>query len=145
MRTLLKAAVHVGHPPTAVIFSDPSHTEWTVWDYRLIKAHFLLEDWYRDGIPVWWDESDRVTFDAVARVSKSRAAIERAQDAASGKGKKSVPGRYFIAEPRVMDGGEMPTRQEWIDEQMLKRGDNNVQTKWGASADRSHGIRQGKK
>ena len=117
--TLLKAAAGIGHPPTAVIFSDPSHTEWTVWDYRLIKAHYILQDWYRDGVPLWWDESDRVTFDAKARVSKSRAAIERAQEA-DGKKKKKTPGRYFVAEPRVMDGGELPTRDEWLEEQEKK-------------------------
>lgn len=116
-----------------------------MWDYRLLKAHFLLEDWYRDGIPLWWDESDRVTFDAVARVSKSRAAIERAQDAANGKGKKPVPGRYFIAEPRVIDGGELPTRDEWIQEQMAKRGERGVSTKWGSTSERGNNIVQGKK
>jgi len=92
-----------------------------VWDYRLIKAHYILQDWYRDGVPLWWDESERVTFDAKARVSKSKAAIERAQEADSKKKNKSH-GRYFIAEPRVMDGGEMPTREEWLEEQGKKQG-----------------------
>jgi hypothetical protein len=104
-----------------MIFDDPSHDKWDIWDYRLFKAHYILEDWYRDGIPVWWDESDRMTFDAKARVSKSRAAIERAQEADSKKKSKSH-GRYFIAEPRVMDGGDMPTRDEWLKEQEIKRG-----------------------
>jgi hypothetical protein len=81
-----------------------------------------LQDWYRDGIPVWWDESDRVTFDAVPRISKSRAAIDRAQDAASSGNKKAVPGRYYIAEPKTMDGGPLPTREEWLEEQQRKAG-----------------------
>ena len=115
----MKAAVEAGLPPTAVVLNDASHKEWTEWDFKLLKAHHLVQDWYRDGIPIWWDESDRVTFDAKARVSKSRAAIERAQEAASKAGKSS-PGRYFIAEPRVMDGGELPTRDEWLDEQAAK-------------------------
>lgn len=104
-----------------MIFDDPSHSEWDVWDYRLFKAHYILEDWYRDGIPIWWDESDRVTFDAKARVSKSRAAIERAQEADAKKKSKSH-GRYFVAEPRIMDDGEMPTREEWLQEQEYKKG-----------------------
>lgn len=120
----------------AVIFSDPTHKEWTVWDYRLLKAHYILDDWYRDGIPVWWDESERVTFDAKARVSKSRAAIERAQDASNKNNKKPVPGRYFVAEPRVMDGGEMPTRDEWLREQEAKKGSNTV-SKFGGGSDRT--------
>lgn len=97
------------------------HEKWVEWDYKLFKAHYILEDWYRDGIPIWVDESDRVTFDAKARVSKSRAAIERAQEA-DGKKKSKSHGRYFIAEPRVMDGGDMPTRDEWLEEQERKKG-----------------------
>lgn len=93
--------------------------EWTKWDYRLIKAHYILQDWYRDGVPLWWDESDRVTFDAKPRVSKSRAAIERAQEKQSKK-KSKTHGLYFVAEPRVMDGGEFPSREEWLDEQEHK-------------------------
>lgn len=62
-----------------------------------------------------------MTFDAKARVSKSRAAIERAQEADSKKKSKSH-GRYFITEPRIMDGGEMPTREEWLKEQERKKG-----------------------
>jgi hypothetical protein len=117
---LLKAAVNSGQPPTAVIFNNSKHDKWDVWDYKLFKAHYILQDWYRDGIPVWWDESDRVTFDAVPRISKSRAAIDRAQEAATSNNKKSVPGRYFVAEPKTMDGGELPTRDEWIEEQQRK-------------------------
>jgi hypothetical protein len=96
-----------------------------MWDYRLIKAHYLLEDWYRDGIPIWWDESDRVTFDAKARFSKSRAATERAQEA-DGKKKAKSYGKYYIVEPKVMDGGELPTRDEWLEEQYKKNGSARI-------------------
>jgi hypothetical protein len=122
---MLKAAAGIGHPPTAVIFSNPKHKKWTMWDYRLIKAHYILQDWYRDGVPLWWDESDRVTFDAKARFSKSRASIERAQEADSKKKSKSH-GKYYITEPRVMDGGDMPTRQEWLEEQERKKGNVRI-------------------
>lgn len=130
-----------GQPPSAVIFNDPEHKEWTVWDFKVFKAHYILQDWYRDGIPVWWDESDRVTFDAKARVSKSRAAIERAQDASS-KNKKPTPGRYFIAEPRVMDGGELPTRDEWLEEEAIKSGMKPIEKFTNVD---NHEIIQGRK
>lgn len=134
-----------GQPPLAVIFDDAEHVSWTLWDYRLFKAHHILQDWYRDGIPVWVDESDRVTFDAVGRISKSRAAIERAQDASSTKGKKPVPGRYFVAEPRVIDGGELPTREEWLIEQQSKSSNKAVVSKFGNTNERSSNIVQGRK
>jgi len=54
-------------------------------------------------------------------VSKSRAAVERAQEAQSKKKNKSY-GLYFVAEPRLMDGDEMPTRDEWLEEQEKKKG-----------------------
>jgi len=90
-------------------------------------------------MPIWWDESDRVTFDAKARISKSKAAIERAQEADSKKKSKSH-GRYFIAEPRLMDGDEMPTRQEWLEEQEKKKGSPAIR-----SNKREPTILQGKK
>jgi hypothetical protein len=93
-----------------------------------------LQDWYRDGFPLWWDESERVAFDAKARVSKSRAAIERAQESSTKNNKKSVPGRYFVAEPKVIDGGDFPTREEWLEEQAQKnKNSNNVVTKFGTN------------
>ncbi len=118
----MKAAVKSGQPPVAVVFSDPDHKEWTAWDFKLFKAHYILKDWYRNGIPVWWDESDRITFDAKPRVSKSRAAIERASEKESKK-KSRTHGLYYIVEPRLMDGGEMPTRQEWLEEQEKKNAE----------------------
>ena len=104
----------------AVILNNADHKEWTEWDFKLFKAHYILEDWYRDGIPIWVDESDRVTFDAIPRVSKSRAAVERASEKEAKKKTKSH-GVYYIVEPRVMDGGELPTREEWLQEQGQKK------------------------
>jgi hypothetical protein len=103
----------------------------------------LLRDWYRDGIPIWWDESERVAFDVKSRVSKSRAAIERAQENAS-KNKKPVHGRYFVAEPKVIDGGELPTREEWAEEQAKKSGANSSSTRFGSGND-SKKVFQGRK
>lgn len=139
---MLKAAVNSGQAPLAVILDDESHDKWTVWDYRLFKAHHILQDWYRDGIPIWWDESERVTFDAKARVSKSKAAIDRAQESASKK-KTPTPGQYFIAEPRLMDGDDFPTREEWFEEQSKKSGNNKV-SKFGNDGPQAN-IVQGRK
>jgi hypothetical protein len=81
-----------------------------------------------------------VTFDAKARVSKSRAAIERAQEA-DGKKKAKSYGRYFVTEPRVMDGGEMPDREEWLVEQQAKKGSEETRP----TQRREPHILQGKK
>ena len=120
--------------------NDPDHKEWDEWDFKLFKAHYILKDWYRDGIPVWWDESDRVTFDAKPRVSKSRAAIERASEKDAKKKNKSH-GLYYIVEPRLMEGEEMPTRAEWLEEQERK----NSAPQERRRAPREPHILQGKK
>lgn len=103
-----------------------------------------MQDWYRDGIPIWWDESERVAFNAKARISKSRAAVERAQESSTKNNKKNVPGRYFIAEPVVIDGGEMPTREEWMEEQAKKNGTQPVISKFGTNVD-GQKVVQGRK
>lgn len=57
--------------------------------------------------------------------------MERAQEASTKNNKKSVPGRYFVAEPKVIDGGDFPTRDEWLEEQAVKNADSKPVTKFG--------------
>lgn len=76
-----------------------------------------------------------------SRVSKSRAAVERAQEQAS-KNKKPVFGRYFVAEPKVMDGGDFPTRTEWLEEQEVKSGNIKASTNFQDSGPK---VTQGRK
>lgn len=75
-------------------------------------------------------------------MSKSRAAVQRAEESASKK--KAVPGRYFIAEPRIADGGDWPTRDEWLIEQYNKNSKTQVSSKFGSSNDGNQ-IKQGRK
>ena len=104
-----------------MIFNDPSHKEYDYWDLVLLKAHFFLTDFTVDGIPAWWDSSDRVSFEVKRKVSRSRAAVEKAETQDSGKNKTKVPGRYYVPEPRANDGGELPTFSEWVAEQREKQ------------------------
>lgn len=85
-----------------------------------------------------------MAFDAKPRVSKSRAAIERAQESATKGNKKAVPGRYFIAEPKVIDGGDFPTRDEWLEEQERKTASSQPVTKFGSVVDKGK-VFQGRK
>lgn len=66
-----------------------------------------------------------MAFDVSARVSRSRAAIERAQEKAN-KSKSQQHGRYYVVEPRVIGGGELPTKDEWMEEQIKKSGNKQV-------------------
>lgn len=78
-------------------------------------------------MPVWVAESDRVTFDVKAKVSRPHAALERVKER-DGK-KKPVHGRYYSIEPRVMDGGEWPTLQDWITDLAEKAGRSENRTR----------------
>jgi hypothetical protein len=118
----IKAAVEAGLPPKQVIFDDPSHKEYDFWDLRLIKAYHFAEAFVREGVPMWWDESDDVAFDVERRISRSRAASDRAEKAESGKDKTPPPGRYYVPVPRSVGGKPMPTFADWIEQQERKKG-----------------------
>jgi hypothetical protein len=114
----IRAALDAKVPPTAIILRDPDRKEYGSWDLRLAAAFHIYEDLMRGNIPVYWDESDRVAFDVKTGVSKSKAAIQRKEEQV----KKPVPGQYFYAVPRTIDGGPLPTYEEWIAERKAKQG-----------------------
>lgn len=87
-----------------------------------MKAYFFQLDFVRDGIPVWWDESDDVFFETEKKISRSRAAVKRAEDSESGKDKSPPPGRYYIPVPKTRGGAPLPTFEDWINEQERKKG-----------------------
>jgi hypothetical protein len=95
-----------------------------VWDLKLIAAYHIYQDLMVGSIPIYWDQSDRVAFDAKTGISKSRAAIERKQDSYDGKNRKVPPGTFFYAVPRTIDGDPLPTMAEWLEEKRDKQGLN---------------------
>jgi hypothetical protein len=76
------------------------------------------------NVPIHWDRSDRMTFDVGSYISKSRAAIDRREqaDANKNKNKKPVPGKVYYPIPRSIDGDPFPTWAEFAAEQAAKRG-----------------------
>ena len=112
---MLKAAVEIGHPPTAVLLNDPSRKEWTAFDYKLIKAYHLRQT-YGD-VPPWIDRSERVSWNVKTFTSRSGAAIEKKQEADGNKKNTKFYGRRYYAVPEVVDGGPMPTMAEYYEEQ----------------------------
>lgn len=101
------------------IFENPKH-EWCKWDFRLMKALELQADMLQGNIPVYWDRSDRVRFEIESYISKSRAALDRAEEKAR-EGKDKNYGKVFYPVPKTIDGGPLPTRDEWLEEQAKKK------------------------
>lgn len=122
----LRAAVEAHLPPKQVIFNDPTHTEYDYWDLKLLKAYYFTKDFFRDGVPVWWDESDDVLFEAERRTSRSRAATQKAEEMENKGDKKAPPGRYYIPVPKTRGGAPLPTFKDWLDQEERKKGQKHA-------------------
>lgn len=118
----VRAAVSANLPPKQVIFNDPNHTKYDFWDLRLLKAYYFAQDFIRDGVPIWWDESDSVFFEVEKRISRSKAATQRAEKAETGKDKNPPEGRYYVPVPKTRGGAEMPSFSDWVAERERKKG-----------------------
>lgn len=114
------------------ILEDPTHTEWTKWDLRLAKAFELNADLISGGVPIYWDRSDRVRFEAGSYISKSRAAVDRAEEKQS-KAKTKVYGKVFYPKPVTVDGGPLPTLEEFLEQEKGKANRDNGLNKWAMS------------
>jgi hypothetical protein len=101
------------------ILENPDH-EWNRWDFRLTKAYELYKDLMQGGVPIYWDRSDRVAFEAGSFISKSKAALDRAEEKASA-GKKKNYGKVFYPIPKTIDGGPLPTLDDFLAEQRAKK------------------------
>lgn len=116
----IRAAVATGLPPLRIIFEDESHTEWTMWDMRLVTALEIYTSMINgEGVPYHWDKSDRVVFETQVLTSKSLAAVQR-REKKMAEGKSDNFGKTIIAVPRTVDGGPLPTLQEYQEERRLK-------------------------
>lgn len=120
MLSRIRAAVKVSKPPLMFILEDPQHVDWTMWDFRLAKAIEIHADMTQGGVPIYWDRSDRVVFTAESYVSKSKAALDRAEEKAQ-KGKSKNYGKVFYPLPRTVDDGPLPTLEEYLEEQRVKK------------------------
>jgi hypothetical protein len=114
-----------GVPPTAIILRDPGHKEYTKWDLKMVAALHIYDDLMRGSVPVYWDESDRVRFVVKTGVSKSSKVIQAAQERDEKNKSKDTKGLYYYAVPETIDGGPLPTIEEWAKERAAKQGRQN--------------------
>ena len=102
------------HYRTGEPLKSRSKDEFTAWDYALIRAFQVVEDFTdKHGLLVWETDSDRVMVNAVKKQDKFQAAIDRLTNK---KNYKSSPGEVFA--PKLeLRGGEWPTFTEYIERQ----------------------------
>jgi hypothetical protein len=98
------------HPLTGERYGDKA--EWTTWDYALMRAVQMIEDFTdKNGLLAWEVDEDGVDVIAVERFDKFDAAVERIT---SKKGYKKPPGSYFVPKLRKPRGKERFQRiEEW--------------------------------
>lgn len=100
------------------ILEDPKH-EWGKWDFRLVKGLEIHDEMIVGGVPIYWDRSDRVRFEVGTYTSKSKQALDRAEEKAR-KSKNSNHGKVYYPIPKTTDGGPLPTLEEWLAERAEK-------------------------
>ena len=90
--------------------------EWMDWDYALVSAYQLVEDLTdKHGLLRHEVESERVDVEAIQKIDKFQAAVDRRTKGGK-KGYTPSPGEYFV--PRLtLRGGEWPTLQEYFEQQ----------------------------
>lgn len=141
----VSVALKSGQRPTAMItrFRGFGHTDpftglivgnaddWIDWDYALASAWQLHEDMIdvNRGLPIHHIQSKRVKVVAELYTDKIDEAIDKAQ-AAKGENWKPKPGQHWIPRLKTVDGGELPTLEEFFEEQEEKTspsfiGDNS--------------------
>lgn len=109
----IRAALDAQVPPSAVLLRDPAHTEYDVWDLKMVAALQVYDELVSGGVPVYWDQNDDVFFEVKRVVSRSRAAVDRAQEQDS-KSKKNTAGVMYIPVPKTMGGRPLPTLEDWL-------------------------------
>ena len=106
-------------PPLGMINRDPD-AKWTKWDFKLVTGLELYDNLATgSGFPVYIDQSDRVRFELNSYVSKSKAVLDRAEENAS-KGTAKNHGKVFYVTPETIDGGPLPTLEEYLEEKARK-------------------------
>lgn len=101
--------------------SNDPEAKWTQWDYKLVKALEIYDNMMAGGsFPFYIDRSDRVRFEVKSLVSKSKAVLDRAEERASNSKSKNY-GKILYAVPETIDGGPLPTLEEFLAEQEEKR------------------------
>jgi hypothetical protein len=100
-----------------------SNVVWTDWDYILAECVQFISDYTTaEGHLVWEAESDRVTFNAVRKINRARAAIDRKTKGSEKNPYKALDGEYWLTEPVLMRGEEWPSINEWFDQESAKNG-----------------------
>ena len=102
------------HPATGEPL--PGKPTWTTWDYNLVAAFQLVEDFTdRNGLLAWEKDHEDVLVEPVAKIDPYEKALAART---GGKNYKPRPGETFMARATLQPWAEeWPTFREWVEEQ----------------------------
>lgn len=124
----LRVAKAWSQRPTAVLMEDPhfgnrdfftgapirSASDWTEWDFALANAMQLKEDLTnRHGLLEHEVEDPRMFVNAVKKIDKFQAAVDRKTKGTKKKGYEPEPGEYFVPDMQLRYG-EWPSIKEYF-------------------------------
>lgn len=85
-----------------------------------MKALVLYEDLKgSSGVPLYIDRSDRVRFEVGSYTSRSKAALDREEERQAASKSKNY-GKVLYPIPVTLDGGPLPTLDDFLEEQRIK-------------------------
>lgn len=103
---------------------DGDKDEWLDWDFALVNAFQTIEDYSDEyGLLVWERDDEAVEVDAIRKVHKFKAQVERIQN---GKRYKPIPGEYYTPKMTTRrkdeDGNpKYQTYSEWVAKEVEKQ------------------------
>lgn len=97
------------------------HDRWTRWDYALITAYQMIQDWTdQHGNLVYEvnDEKERVIVHAEKKIDQFEA---QKTLRTGGQNYKPTPGEYFIPKLELRHGATWPTLEEYVENELKKK------------------------
>lgn len=108
--------------------------EWIDWDYAIASALQTIEDMTDShGLLAWETESERMDVEAVKKIDKFQASIDRKTKGSEKNPYKPEPGEAWVPKT-TLRGGEEPTYRSYL--QRLRDGNGELapEEDWGEAA-----------
>jgi len=90
--------------------------EWIQWDFHLIHALQIIEDNTDEyGLLAWERDDEAVEIDAVKKIHKFRASVDRITKGSAKKPYNPQPGEYFVPDMYSRRSDEsIQTYGDWV-------------------------------
>lgn len=124
----LNRSWYTDEPWSNDLWRAPDSPEWTEWDYALLEAYQMIEDYTnQEGEFPWVDEEEGLRWKVVQRHSSKREAIDKYSDSHQKDGKSTIPvgtSLDAVIDWVHSDLQARPKPSEWFAKQAIKDPEN---------------------